>query len=93
MTSRNSNAVFPVLPLLGLIFVTLKLLGEIDWSWWWVTLPFWAVPAILLVLAVALLVVAGFLWLYELATTPKEERRRRRARARASAALVRMGRR
>jgi len=27
--------------LLGLIFVVLKLTGVINWSWWWVTLPFW----------------------------------------------------
>ena len=27
--------------LLGVVFVVLKLLGVIDWSWWLVTLPFW----------------------------------------------------
>lgn len=35
---------------LGLIFVTLKLCGVIDWSWWWVTLPFWGFLALLGVL-------------------------------------------
>ncbi len=29
------------LSLLGVLFVGLKLGGVIDWSWWWVTLPFW----------------------------------------------------
>ena len=24
-----------------LIFMTLKLTGYIDWSWWWVTAPLW----------------------------------------------------
>jgi len=24
------------------IFLTLKLTGHIDWSWWWVTAPLWA---------------------------------------------------
>ena len=28
--------------LLGTAFVVLKLTGVIDWSWWLVTLPFWA---------------------------------------------------
>lgn len=28
--------------ILGIVFVTLKLLGKIDWSWVWVTCPFWA---------------------------------------------------
>lgn len=30
---------FPLL--LGLVFVTLKLCHEIDWTWWWVLIPFW----------------------------------------------------
>jgi hypothetical protein len=40
----------PTLGLLGCIFVTLKLTGYISWSWWWVTAPFWAVPAIFITL-------------------------------------------
>ena len=28
--------------LLGILFVGLKLTNFIGWSWWWVTLPFWA---------------------------------------------------
>lgn len=39
-----------VFGLLGVVFVTLKLVGVIDWSWWWVTLPFWG--PIVLALAV-----------------------------------------
>jgi len=27
--------------ILFLIFMTLKLTGDIDWSWWWVTSPLW----------------------------------------------------
>ena len=30
-----------LLGLLGVLFVGLKLTGHIDWSWWYVTLPFW----------------------------------------------------
>lgn len=26
---------------LFLVFLTLKLMGHIAWSWWWVTLPLW----------------------------------------------------
>jgi hypothetical protein len=43
--------------LLGLvfcIFLTLKLVDKIDWSWWWVTAPLWGPPAA--VLAVFVLV-------------------------------------
>jgi hypothetical protein len=37
--------------ILGVIFITLKLVGVITWSWWWVLLPIYG-P---LVLGVALL--------------------------------------
>lgn len=36
--------------LLGVLFVALKLLGVIAWSWWWVLAPFWIPFAILLVI-------------------------------------------
>jgi membrane protein YdbS with pleckstrin-like domain len=39
--------------LLGVVFVTLKLLGitaVAGWSWWWVTAPFWGVLAIVLII-------------------------------------------
>lgn len=32
---------FPILSILGLIFITLKLTGHIAWSWLWVLTPFW----------------------------------------------------
>lgn len=38
-----------VFGLLGVIFVVLKLVGVIDWSWWWVTLPFYG-PIILFII-------------------------------------------
>jgi len=37
----NNSGGIGVVGLLGVVFVTLKLLGLIDWSWWWVTAPFW----------------------------------------------------
>ena len=30
-----------ILPILFTIFATLKLTGNITWSWWWVTAPLW----------------------------------------------------
>lgn len=27
--------------LLFIVFLVLKLVGVIDWSWWWVTSPLW----------------------------------------------------
>lgn len=42
---------------LGIVFVTLKLCHVIDWSWWWVTAPFWG--GFVLVLGIALIVLIG----------------------------------
>ncbi len=50
----DSNSGIGVLGLLGVAFVVLKLLGAINWSWWWVTLPFWGGTALALV-AVAII--------------------------------------
>lgn len=35
----------------GIVFVILKLTDEIDWSWWWVTAPFWGPLALTVLLA------------------------------------------
>lgn len=34
--------------LLGIVFITLKLCGVINWSWWLVLMPIYAIPACLL---------------------------------------------
>ncbi len=44
--------------LLGIVFVTLKLLGVIDWSWWLVTLPFWGGIAAVMAIFVCVFIVA-----------------------------------
>ena len=45
-SSSSSSSGVGVVGLLGVLFVGLKLGGVIDWSWWWVTCPFWAGLAI-----------------------------------------------
>jgi hypothetical protein len=42
-TTFNSS----ILTILFVIFLVLKLTGNIDWSWWWVTSPLW-IPLVLL---------------------------------------------
>jgi hypothetical protein len=44
--------------LLFCIFLVLKLLGKIGWSWWWVTAPLWIPIAFVLLVLVAMLIVA-----------------------------------
>ncbi len=55
-TSNSSSGCIGVFGLLGVLFVALKLLNVITWSW--VTLPFWGGIALVL-LAVAVYVVFG----------------------------------
>lgn len=47
------------LSLLGIAFIILKLCAVIDWSWWWVTCPFWGIFSLIL----AGVVLLGFLCL------------------------------
>lgn len=58
--SKSSSGGIGFVGVLTLIFITLKLLGVIDWSWWWVLSPLlisWAIA-----LVVILAVMAGSLW-------------------------------
>ena len=48
-----------VLGLLGVLFVALKLTGYIDWSWWYVTMPFWGGFAFVIALFVTAFVVVA----------------------------------
>lgn len=46
--SSSAGGGIGTIGLLGVIFVTLKLCNVIDWSWWWVTLPFWGGVALII---------------------------------------------
>lgn len=57
-SSSASSGGISALCLLGVVFVTLKLLGITEvatWSWWWITAPFW----IELVVFLSILLFAG----------------------------------
>ena len=44
---------------LGILFITLKLLGKIDWSWWWVLSPLW-IGAVIFLLVVGVVVLVAW---------------------------------
>jgi hypothetical protein len=75
-TSSSSGGI-GVSGLLGVVFVTLKLMGYIEWSWWLVTLPFWG--GIVVFLAGF---TAYFLWLV-IAETIKDRKKKKAAQAKA----------
>lgn len=59
--NNNSSGGIGFAGLLTIVFIVLKLLGKIDWSWWWVLSPIWI--SILLVVATFVIGVTILAWL------------------------------
>lgn len=58
--TKNVTVQFPIVGLLGLIFITLKLTGYITWSWLWVLSPFWIPLATAAAIFLVVFIVAMF---------------------------------
>jgi len=58
---KNSSSGIGVFGLLGVAFVVLKLTNYIDWSWWYVTLPFWGGIA----LGIFILIITFLVYLFK----------------------------
>ena len=59
-SSNNSNTAsggIGFFGLLAIVFIVLKLIGVISWSWAWVLAPIW-MPTV-----IALIIFIGFIWL------------------------------
>jgi hypothetical protein len=52
-----------ILTILFVVFLVLKLTGNIDWSWWWVTSPLW-LPVAILFFVLGVLLMWGIIMLY-----------------------------
>lgn len=44
-----------------IVFLVLKLLGKITWSWWWVTAPLWGPIALFVGISIIALAIAGLI--------------------------------
>jgi hypothetical protein len=53
--NKETNSGIGLGMILFLIFMTLKLTGNITWSWWWVASPLW-IPALIVMAFIALVV-------------------------------------
>lgn len=53
MSNSSSSSGIGFTGLLTIVFIVLKLIGKIDWSWWWVLSPIWIVT--ILAFGIALL--------------------------------------
>lgn len=56
----NSHKGMGFLGWLTIAFIVLKLIGYINWSWWYVLAPMWA-PALVIVLAIVAVLIAALL--------------------------------
>lgn len=66
-SSSSTSGGVGILGLLGVVFVTLKLLGitEVaEWSWWWVTAPFWGGFAVVMALFLPIIIGAFLIELF-----------------------------
>lgn len=63
-SKKQVTTSFPLLGLLGLMFIGLKLTHQIDWSWWWVLAPFWVLPAIFFGIAGVAMLGAGLVLVF-----------------------------
>lgn len=52
MSNTASNSGIGFGGLLFIVFLVLKLTGYISWSWWYITMPIWIVPALVIVGAI-----------------------------------------
>ena len=65
--SKQTNTGISVYTTLFLIFLILKLTGNITWSWWWVTSPLW-IPVLLVISIMIVIFIFGLVYI---ATTGK----------------------
>lgn len=59
--SSSSSGGIGFAGLLTIVFITLKLTGYIDWSWWWVLSPIWLGLAIIIaIIGIFVLIILVF---------------------------------
>ena len=57
MSDINVNGGIGLPGVLFIVFLVLKLVGTISWSWWWVTAPLWGGFAIFLAVGIIAIVI------------------------------------
>ncbi len=63
MSNNNTHIVYRgpgFCTLLFLVFLVLKLMGYISWSWWWITAPLWIPIFIAAAIFLMILVIVAF---------------------------------
>lgn len=59
MATQTSSSGIGFSGLLTIVFIVLKLIGYISWSWWWVLSPLWIPFALFIVIAIIVIIIAA----------------------------------
>lgn len=59
-THRSGGIGF--LGVLTILFIALKLLGKIDWSWWWVLAPMWIPISLVIIVLIIIFIIEECSW-------------------------------
>ena len=46
---------------LFIVFLILKLTGNLDWNWWWITSPLWIPAALLIIVGILMLCIKAII--------------------------------
>ena len=60
MRENNNSGGIGFVGILTIVFIVLKLLGKITWSWWWVLSPIW-ISAILVIIYLIIYIIVFLL--------------------------------
>lgn len=63
--SNGTKQVNSICWILFIVFLILKLTGEITWSWWWVTAPLWIPFSISIVVIIVCSIILGIITAFE----------------------------
>lgn len=66
-SSSSSSGGIGFVGLLTIVFITLRLLGKITWSWWWVFSPLWISAGLVALGAAVVLGGVGLVWFLDAA--------------------------
>lgn len=59
--TTNSSTGISFTSLLAVAFIVLKLMGYIDWSWWWVLSPLWLPLVVGITIIIVVAIIGAFL--------------------------------
>jgi len=59
--TTNSSTGISFTSLLAVAFIVLKLIGYIDWSWWWVLSPLWLPLVVGITIIFVVAIIGAFL--------------------------------